>query len=126
MARQVALVGNRLSLVEKPRSWRTRFIRSAESSRSWMVKAGSNPIWGAYSRSSRAPMAWKVPAQRAGQRGSRDCAVRPECLIADALDPPRHLDSGTARERHQQDAAGIDVVGGEMHHPMGERAGLAP
>jgi hypothetical protein len=28
-----------------------------------MVKVGSNPIWRAYSRSSRAPMAWKVPAQ---------------------------------------------------------------
>jgi hypothetical protein len=28
-----------------------------------LVKAGSSPIWVAYSRSSRAPMAWKVPAQ---------------------------------------------------------------
>ena len=65
------------------------------------------------------------PAQRAGQRSPCDCAVRPECLIADPLDPPRHLDGGAARERHQQDAAGIDAVGGEMHHAMGERAGLA-
>jgi hypothetical protein len=61
--RQFALVGNRLSLAERPRSCRTRFIRSAESSRSWIVNVGSNPIWWAYSRSSRAPMAWKVPAQ---------------------------------------------------------------
>ena len=30
-------------------------MRSAESSRSWIVKAGSSPIEGAYSRSSRAP-----------------------------------------------------------------------
>ena len=65
------------------------------------------------------------PGQHARQRSPCDCAVRPEGLIADALDPPRHLDGGAARERHQQDAAGIDAVGGEMHHAMGERAGLA-
>src|SRR6202040_1969687 len=30
-----------------------------------MVKAGSRPIWPAYSRKSRAPIPWKVPAQSA-------------------------------------------------------------
>jgi hypothetical protein len=65
------------------------------------------------------------PAQRAGQRSPLDRSVRPERLIVDALDPPRHLDGGAARERHQQDAAGIDAVRSEMHHAMGKRAGLA-
>ena len=50
------LVGKRFSVVEKPASCLTRFIKSAESSQSWMVKAGSIPISWAYSRSSRAPI----------------------------------------------------------------------
>ena len=57
------MAGKRLSVRDRPSWWRTRFIRSAESSRSWMVKAGSRPISSAWSRSSRAPIAWKVPAQ---------------------------------------------------------------
>src|SRR6266404_6500576 len=60
---QVPLVGKRVLVFEKPISCRTRFIRSAESSRSWIVKAGSRPIRSEYSRSSRAPMPWNVPAQ---------------------------------------------------------------
>jgi hypothetical protein len=69
------------------------------------------------------------PAQRSRQRSAQcsplDRPVRPKGLIGDALDPPRHLDGRAPRERHEQDTAGIDAVGGEMHHAMGERAGLA-
>ncbi|MNS53272.1 hypothetical protein D3C72_860230 [compost metagenome] len=44
-------------------------MRSSASPRSWMVKFSSNPICAAYSRSSRAPMPWKVPAH--GSAGGR-------------------------------------------------------
>ena len=54
--------GNRFSIFDRPSSWRTKFMRSAESSRSWIVNAGSIPMCGAHSRSKRAPIAWKVPA----------------------------------------------------------------
>src|SRR6266446_2103111 len=63
MERHVPLVGNRLAVLENPRSCRARFMRSAESSRSWTVKAWSKPIKSEYSRKSRAPMPWNVPAQ---------------------------------------------------------------
>src|SRR3981189_2962104 len=120
MARQAALGGNRLSLAEKARSWRTRFIRSAESSRSWMVKVGSSPIRGAYSRSSRAPMAWKVPAHvnapgSPPARAPGAAPLPPAPLVAAPGAPPRHLDGGAPRKRHQENAAGIDAARGEMH-----------
>jgi hypothetical protein len=133
MARQVALVGNRLSLAERPRSWRTRFIRSAESSRSWMVKAGSRPIRGAYSRSSRAPMAWKVPAQ-VNVPVSAPVRPPPSAPPADRFAPNafwpirctrRVISTEARRENVIKDAAGIDAAGGQMHHAVGERAGLS-
>lgn len=57
------LAGKRLSVFDKPDPCLTRFRRSAESSQSWMVKAGSKPMGAAYSRSRRAPIPWYVPAQ---------------------------------------------------------------
>jgi hypothetical protein len=76
------------------------------------------------------PRADGVEGAGPGERGARGAGersrpVRRERLAADALDSPRHLDGGAPRERHQQDAAGIDAVGGEMRHPVGERTGLA-
>jgi len=41
---------------ETVRRCRTRFMRSAASSRSWIVKVGLMPICSAYSRRSRAPI----------------------------------------------------------------------
>jgi hypothetical protein len=38
---------------------------------------------------------------------------------------PCHLDGGAPRKRHQKNAAGIDAAGGQMHHAVGQRAGLA-
>src|SRR6266576_3439192 len=63
MERHVALVGNRFLVLEKPWSCLARFIRSAASSRSWIVKALSKPTWTEYSRKRRAPLPWNVPAQ---------------------------------------------------------------
>ena len=51
-----------------PSSWRTRFIRSAASSRSWIVNERSSPMRSAYSRRNRAPIAWKVPDQTSPRR----------------------------------------------------------
>ena len=45
-----------------PASWRAQFMRSAESSRSWMVNCESSPRRVAYSRRRRAPRPWNVPA----------------------------------------------------------------
>ena len=84
-------------------------------------------------------MAWKVPAQGSAAesvlaneppsvpRSAPRCRPlgSPRRLPADALDPPRHLDGGAARERHQEDAAGIGAVGDEMHDAMRERRRLA-
>ena len=51
--------------------------------------------------------------------------LRRKDLRSDPLDPSRHLGGGTARERQQHDAAGIDAVDDEVRHPMRQRVGLA-
>ena len=94
-----------------------------ESSRSWMVKAGSSPIACAYMRSSRAPTAWKVPDQRMGLRAPP--AGSPSAAGDDALDPALHLGRRAAREGEQQDAAGVGAVHDQVRDPVGERVGLA-
>ena len=62
--------------------------------------------------------------ETSAQRSARQ-PVRAEGLLADALHPPCHLDGGAPRKRHQKDAAGIDAAGDQMHHAVGEGAGLA-
>ena len=104
-------------------SWRTRLIRSAESSRSWIVKAGSRPIRSAYSRSSRAPMPWKVPAQASASVMMP--ALSPSTLRAMRSTPLRHLASGAAGKCHQQDASRVGAVDDQMGDAMGQRVGLA-
>ena len=63
MARQVPLRGKRRSVRDSPWSWRRRSRRSAESSRSSSVNAGSSPASGAWCRRSRLATAWNVPDQ---------------------------------------------------------------
>lgn len=58
-----SMVGKRLSVFDRLSPWRASFNRSALSSRTWIEKSGYNLIAGACSRSSRAPIAWKVPDQ---------------------------------------------------------------
>ena len=99
-----------------------RLTRSAESSRSWIVKARSSPIAGAYSRSSRAPIAWKVPDQA---RPPSSPARSLQRARRDALDPPRHLGGGAAREGQQQDAARIGAAHDQVGDPVRQRVGLA-
>ncbi len=71
-----SLRGKRLALDDSPSSWRTTSIRSAESPRSRMPKPGSRPTARAYSRSSRAPIAWNVPAQGRRTAAAGDAARR--------------------------------------------------
>ena len=66
-------------------------------------ECGSSPRLAAYSRSSRAPMPWKVPAQRSASVTAP--GEVPITCAGDALDAPAHLAGGAAREGHQQDAA---------------------
>src|SRR5262245_9929667 len=61
MLKQVSFLGNRDAFLDCPKSWRTRSIKSAASDRSRIVNDGLRPIWVAYSRSKRAPIAWNVP-----------------------------------------------------------------
>src|SRR5262245_65960117 len=61
MLKQVSFLGNRDAFLDCPKSWRTRSIKSAASDRSRIVTDGLRPIWFAYSRSKRAPIAWNVP-----------------------------------------------------------------
>src|ERR1700720_727699 len=93
------------------------FIKSAESSRSCMVKAGAIPIWSAYSRRSRAPIPWNVPAQVSA-------SVITPALSCDTLHAPGHLGRGAARKGHQQDPGGIGPVDYQMGDPVGYGVGL--
>ena len=78
----------------------------------------------AYSRSSRAPMPWKVPAQVSASRMIA-ALFSPEHFSGDALDPAGHLGGGAAGKRHQQDAARIGAGDDQMGDAVGERIGLA-
>ena len=97
-------------------------MRSAESSRSWMVKAGSRPICSAYSRSSRAPMPWKVPGPG---RAPPPRPAAPSACADDPLDAPRHLRGRAAREGQEQDAPRIGAVDDEVRDAVREGVGLA-
>ena len=102
---------------------RTRFIRSAASSRSRIVNAGSRPQRSAYSRSSRAPMR----VEGAGPRQRRVRHARPAFAEAgdDAFHAPRHLRRRAARERQQQDRARVDAASHQAGDAVRERVGLA-
>src|SRR6185369_12642451 len=80
MPRHVPLSGKRFLLSARPMSCRTMPIRSSASPRSWMVKDSSRPIRPAYSRSSRAPMLWKVPDQ--GRLGSACVCGKPSAFCS--------------------------------------------
>ena len=114
----------RFSVFEKPRSWRTRFIRSAESSRSWIVKAGSRPICGAYSRSSRAPIAWNVPDQV--ERVGHD-APRSGPSTSAAMRSTRRFISAAARRENVSSRMrrGSAPADDQMRDAMRQRVGLA-
>ena len=85
------LAGNRVFALPNPSAWRLRFIRSALSSRSWMVKSGFRPMAGAFSRRILAPTAWKVPAQV-----SASAAAEPPSARA-AMVSTRRVSSTAAR-----------------------------
>jgi hypothetical protein len=87
-----------------------------------MVKFSSSPICAAYSRSSRAPMPWKVPAQ--GSAGGRS-DFRPEHACQHLARAALHFLRGAAREGQQQHALRIDATGDEVRHAVRQRAGLA-
>ena len=105
-----------------------------------MVKAGSTPICaGVIAQQPRADgVEGAGPGKRGAERAPKRACERPEeraraaarlarrgRLPPDPLDPPRHLDGGAARERHQENAAGIGAVRDEMHHAMRECRRLA-
>ena len=68
-------------------------------------------------------MPWNVPAQVSASVMTRGVAA--EHLAGDALDAPRHLRRGAAREGHQQDAARIGAVDDQMRDAVRQRVGLA-
>jgi len=86
-----------------------------------MVKAGSSPIRSAYSRRSRAPIPWNVPAQVNGQ-GPRAVDDDPP---RDALNAPGHFGGGATRKGHQQYSTGIGTVDDEMRDPVSQGVGLS-
>ena len=77
----------------------------------------------------------RVFAQQSGPDGVESAGPReriahrrhawPHDVGRHALDPARHLGGCAARERQQQDPAGIDAVDDEVPDPMGQRIGLA-
>ena len=97
-------------------------MRSAESSRSWIVKARSRPIaWRVFAQQPRADRVKGAgPGERAGHAGAVAQRVR-----GDALDAARHLGGGAAREGQQQDAARIGAVDDQMRDAVRQRVGLA-
>ena len=88
-----------------------------------MVKAGSSPICSAVF--AQQPRADAVEGAGPGQRVGHDAGVVAQHLARDALDPPRHLGGGAAREGHQQDAARIGAVDDQMRDAVRQRVGLA-
>ena len=60
-----------------------------------------------------------------GQRIGDYRCVAAEHLDGNALDAPGHLGRSAARERHQQDAAGIGALDDQMRDAVGQRIGLA-
>ena len=87
------------------------------------MKAGSSPIWSAVF--AQQPRADAVEGAGPGQGVGHDAGVVARTLRGDPLDALRHLGGRAARERHQQDAAGIGAVDDQMGDAMGERVGLA-
>ncbi len=70
------------------------------------------------------PRADAVEGAGPGERVGRGAAAA-EHVAGDALDAPRHLHGGAAREGHEQDAARIGAVDDQMRDAVGERVGLA-
>jgi hypothetical protein len=85
-----------------------------------MVNEASRPIRPAYSRSRRAPMLWKVPAQGRLAAAWLD-APRMRCRTPAA----RHLVGGAAREGQQQDALRVGARLDQARDPVRQRIGLA-
>jgi hypothetical protein len=67
------------------------------------------------------------PMERAGpnERIGHDTSFLAEDFARNALHAFRHLASGAARERHQQDAPGIGTIDDQMGNAVGERIRLA-
>ena len=66
---------------------------------------------------------WKVPAQL--ERVGHHAGAVAHDPAGDALDAPRHLGGGAAREGHQQDAARIGPADDQMRDAVRQRVGLA-
>ena len=78
---------------------------------------------GAYSRSSRAPTLWNVPAHcSAAGAVPRRCAER---AMQKLPGPALHFRRRPARERQQQDALRIGAAADQVRDAVGERVGLA-
>jgi hypothetical protein len=86
-----------------------------------MVNDGSSPIAPEYSRSSRAPMPWNVPAQCS----AADDRVGPRTAAAMRSTRRPISGRGAARERQQQDAVRIGAVPDQVGDAVGQRVGLA-
>ncbi len=67
------------------------------------------------------------PVKRAGpgQRRSDRLGIAWKHLAGDARNAASHFSGCTARERHQQNSAGIGAANQQMRDAMGERVGLA-
>ena len=115
--------GNRLSVCENPSWCRTRFIRSAESLRSCMVKAGSRPSAGGMLAQDADADA--VEGAGPGEAGDHRGRRRAEDLAGDALDAPHHLLRRPPGEGHQQHAPRVGAREDQMRDPVRQRAGLA-
>ena len=96
MARHVALVGKRVSVFENPRSWRTRFMRSAaQETRTDSVKCA-----------------------RPGQRASHEASILAHDLRRNPLDPADHLSRRPAGKRQEQNPAWIGALDNQVGHAM--------
>ena len=98
-------------------------MRSAESSRSWIVKRG---IEANFQRIfPQKPRADRMKCARPGEGVGHDAGLRPQHLGRDALDTALHLRRGAARECQQHHAARIDARDDEMRHAVRQRVGFA-
>ena len=117
MARQVPLSGKRDLAEDWPSSWRTMPIRSSASPRSRMVKDSDRPMRSAQSRSRRAPMAWKVPAQ------GRPAAAAPHAGASPGAAPrPRGAPFPRRRARRSTTACAGDRRRSGSDGPRGGQA----
>ena len=106
-----------------PSRCRARFIRSAESSRSWMVKSGIEPD--RPGMVAQQPRADRMEGPGPGQPLRQHRRLRPHHLRGDPLGPPGHLRRGAAREGHQQDPPRVGAAEHQLRQPVHQRVGLA-